>query len=343
MKFDFAIGNPPYQESQESTSDKPVYNEFMDAAYSVADKVELITPARFLFNVGKTPKEWNKKMLSDTHLKVSFYEQNSNKVFPNTNINGGVVITYRDAHKEFGEIGVFSHFEELRSISSRIKPFLVAGNITDLMYLQNKFFLDVLYRDYPEYEKIISSEGKERRIVSSSFEKLDVFSDYKNSENDIQILGIYSNKRKCRWINSKYIEDNGNLNSWKVVVSKSNGASGTLGEEAARIISTPVLIGPQTGHTQTFISIGKFGTRLEAEACLKYIKSKFARALLGILKITQDNPPDRWSFVPAQNFTSLSDINWTESISNIDKQLYEKYGFTEAEINFIETHVKEME
>ena len=52
MKFDFCIGNPPYQESQEATSDKPVYNHFIDAAYDIADKVELITPARFLFNAG---------------------------------------------------------------------------------------------------------------------------------------------------------------------------------------------------------------------------------------------------------------------------------------------------
>ena len=70
MKFDFVIGNPPYQETLENTSDKPVYNEFMNAAYETADAVELITPARFLFNAGKTSKVWNQKMLSDEYLKV---------------------------------------------------------------------------------------------------------------------------------------------------------------------------------------------------------------------------------------------------------------------------------
>ena len=84
MKFDYCIGNPPYQESRETTKDMPVYNDFMDAAFTVADRVELVTPARFLFNAGATPKNWNSKMLSDKHFKVLEYEGDSSKVFKNT-------------------------------------------------------------------------------------------------------------------------------------------------------------------------------------------------------------------------------------------------------------------
>lgn len=75
---------------------------------------------------------------------------------------------------------------------------------------------------------------------------------------------------------------------------------------------------------------------------MKYIKTKFARTLLGLLKITQDNPPAKWKFVPLQDFTSNSDIDWTQSIHDIDLQLYKKYGLDEKEIEFIETKVKEM-
>ena len=89
MKFDFIVGNPPYQEETEGTSDRPIYNLFMDAAFKVSDKVMLITPARFLFNAGKTPKAWNEKMLNDPHFKVIDYEQDSSKVFLNTDIKGG--------------------------------------------------------------------------------------------------------------------------------------------------------------------------------------------------------------------------------------------------------------
>lgn len=90
--FDFVIGNPPYQVEAPgtSTSDKPVYNDFMDMAYRVSGTVELITPARFLFNAGATPKAWNEKMLNDRHLKVLAFEQDSSKVFENTDIKGGL-------------------------------------------------------------------------------------------------------------------------------------------------------------------------------------------------------------------------------------------------------------
>ena len=81
----------------------------------------------------------------------------------------------------------------------------------------------------------------------------------------------------------------------------------------------------------------------EAEHVLKYIKGKFARAMLNTLKITQHNKRDTWKNVPLQDFTSSSDIDWSQSIADIDKQLYKKYNLTPEEIDFIETHVKEME
>ena len=118
MKFDYVIGNPPYQETQEGTSDNPIYNCFMDAAYEIAEKVELITPARFLFDAGKTPKVWNEKMLEDEHLKVEYYEQDSSKVFSNTDIKGGVAVTYRDKSKIFGAIDTFTQYPVLNSVCS---------------------------------------------------------------------------------------------------------------------------------------------------------------------------------------------------------------------------------
>ena len=121
MKFDYVIGNPPYQETLQNTSDKPIYNDFMDASYQISDKVELITPARFLFNAGKTAKVWNEKMLNDVHLKVLYYEPDSSKVFSNTDIKGGVAITYRDGNAEFGAIGSFTPYNELNDILHRVK------------------------------------------------------------------------------------------------------------------------------------------------------------------------------------------------------------------------------
>ena len=108
------------------------------------------------------------------------------------------------------------------------------------------------------------------------------------------------------------------------------------------MLSTPLIGEPLIGGTESFISIGCFETYNEAEALLKYVKTKFARTLLGILKITQHVTPEKWKYVPLQDFTPSSDIDWSKSIHEIDLQLYRKYGLDEKEIEFIETHVKEM-
>ena len=65
--------------------------------------------------------------------------------------------------------------------------------------------------------------------------------------------------------------------------------------------------------------------------------------MLGILKITQYNPAPKWKYVPLQDFTSDSDIDWSQSVADIDRQLYAKYGLDDEEIQFIESHVKEMD
>lgn len=64
--------------------------------------------------------------------------------------------------------------------------------------------------------------------------------------------------------------------------------------------------------------------------------------MLGTLKVTQDNPKSVWRNIPLQDFTDQSDIDWTQSVADIDKQLYAKYGLDTTEIDFIESHVKPM-
>lgn len=342
FKFDVVIGNPPYQEEAKDTSDKPIYHLFMDEAFKIADKVSFITPARFLFNAGKTPKAWNEKMLNDEHFKVVFYEQDAARVFTNNLFEGGVAITYRDAKTVFGAIGHYTAYPELNSILHKVTS-KKESSINTIMYLQNKFNLKELYSVYPEYKNVIGSRGKERRLTTSIFAAVpEVFSEERNSNLHLSILGLLNSQRVCLFIDRRFVEPTVNLDKYKVLIPKSNGASGTLGVEPARMISTPELGEPGKGFTQSFISVGAFDTLFEAEAAFKYVKSKFARAMLGALKVTQDNPPEKWQYVPLQDFTSSSDIDWTQSISDIDQQLYQKYGLDESEIEFIESHVKEM-
>ena len=339
MKFDFVIGNPPYQEETVGTSDTPVYDRFMDASFVVSKKALLITPARFLFNAGKTPSAWNKKMLNDEHFKVLDYYPVSDKVFSNTDIKGGVAVTYRDETQKLGPIGVFTTYPELNSIYKKVTSNMEQGGLTDLFYMQNKFKLNTLYADYPQYKNIIGSEGKERRLTAAILYQLDVFTEAQEKDEDVAIIGVINNKRVKRYIDRKYLDlEKTNLNKWKVLVPKSNG-SGVLGE----VLSTPLIAEPTMGYTQTFLGIGAFDNESDAQAAYKYIISKFARTMLGVLKITQDNPPEKWKNVPLQDFTNHSDIDWTKSVHKIDLQLYDKYGLSADERNFIETHVKAMD
>ncbi|MBR5426794.1 MAG: Eco57I restriction-modification methylase domain-containing protein [Clostridia bacterium] len=355
MKFDYIIGNPPYQD--ETLGDNkgfapPIYDKFMDEAYQISDKVELIHPARFLFNAGSTPKAWNKKMLSDPHFKILFHEQNSVSVFPNTDIKGGIVISYRDTTKDFGEIGVYTVFDELNSIKNKVCDKAYFISLQSIMYSAYSYhFTDKLHIDFPEIKykeenginKGRLSKGHDYDLKSNVFDSLqglDVFFETKPTDREsyIQILGLSNNERVYRFIRREYITETDNLDFYKVFLAKANG-SGALGE----VMSTPLIGSPLIGSTESFISIGKFNNREEAENTEKYIKTKFARCLLGILKTTQDITPAKWAFVPLQDFTSISDIDWTQSISEIDGQLYQKYGLSPDEIAFIESHVKEME
>ena len=344
MNFDVVVGNPPYQKEAPgtSTSDKPIFHLFMDAAFSIAPIVELIVPARFLSNAGATPKEWNERMLNDEHFKVLKYEPNSQDVFPAALIPGGIAITYRDNNQVFGAIGSFVQFPELSTINEKVWK-IESVSLNTIMHSQNKFDLGTLYYDYPEMKEHIGSNGKDKRfrqIVMERFPKIFV----ENGNKDYyRVLGLIKKQREYRYIKKKYVQAENWINYFKVFIPFSNGASGTLGEKAARLISKPVIGYPGDCITQTFISVGCFDSEEEALHLLKYVKSKFARIMLGILKVTQGNKAETWEYVPTQDFTSHSDIDWSKTISDIDKQLYSKYGLTPEEIAFIEAKVEPME
>ena len=302
----------------------------------MAQRVSLLTPARYLFNAGKTPKDWNTKILNDEHFKVVDYWADSTDVFPTVDIKGGVAVMYRDLKENFGKIGTFTAYSELTSIANKVTSPL--GGLSEIVYPQNKFNLKEVYNQCPEARKIIGSNGTERRLTTPIFKQLTLFYVNQTGQNTYKILGLIDNKRCYRWIDRQYIEAHPNLEKYKVIVPKSNG-SGAIGE----VLSTPLIGEPLVGVTQTFLTIGAFDTRTEAEACLKYIKTKFARTMLGLLKATQDNPKETWRLIPLQDFTAASDIDWTLSVAEIDQQLYRKYRLEEKEIAFIEEKVRAME
>lgn len=341
-KFDVVIGNPPYQEEAKGsgTRDTPVYHLFMDAAYELGDKAILITPARFLFNAGFTPKAWNEKMLADTHLQVAHYVDNSDKLFPGTDIKGGIAVTYRNGSKNGEPIGTFTKYPELNEILHRV---LVVGmtSLSEFITTSRSFrYTSQLYDDHPRL-LALRPKGNEGLVESNAFKQFSpVFHETMPADGHdyVRVFGLAGRERAFRWIRREYFDGPENLWKYKVALPKANG-SGVLGEA----LSSPVCLEPGVGTTHTFITIGTLDSQDEARALLRYIKTKFLRTMLGITKITQDNKRYAWKYVPAQDFTASSDIDWSKPIPEIDQQLYAKYGLAAEEIAFIEDNVKPME
>ena len=149
---------------------------------------------------------------------------------------------------------------------------------------------------------------------------------------------------EIRYVDSNLITKNKDIaDKWKIFMSKSNGAAGLLTDnKEVSILGKPYLAKPKSACTDSLIPIGNFESEFEAKALESYIKTKFLRYMVGILKTSQNILQNVYQFVPLQDFTPESDIDWTKSIEEIDEQLYEKYKLNNEEAKFIDEIIKPM-
>lgn len=341
MKFDVIVGNPPYHKENTDNGRKlPMYNQFMDISFEKAPISVLITPARFLFGAGQTTENWNQKILNDKHFKVAKYEPDAIKIFPDVieDIKGGILISLYNKNNDYGAIGIFSAYKELNTILNKVKQYKDFKSFESEISSQGVFkFTKECLKRYPEIESV-SGKGTKEKIISKIVELLpDIFTETKKDDDSITFLAKGKTSRISRFISRRNIQKNNYIDTFNVLIPESNG-KGAFDE-----FSSPVISEVGNGFADTFLAIGTFATRNEAENALKYIKTKFARAMLGVKKATQHNPKSTWTYVPLQDFTSNSDIDWSKSIAEIDRQLYAKYGLSDEEIAFIEKMIKPME
>lgn len=340
---DIIIGNPPYQDDavgEQKTYNGPIYNHYLDCAYIISDVVEMIHPARFLSNAGSTPKAWNKKMLEDKHLGICGFWNKSVRLFDDTDIKGGIAVSLRDKKVEKGPIGLFTPYPELNAIVQSVCKDKKFKSMSDIVVSRTAYrFTDLMHKEHPEAMSQLSN-GHPYDVSTNIFERLpQVFFDEKPNDGNeyIRILGRIDNSRIMKYVRRDYIRKVENLDGYKVFMAKAN-ATGAYGE----ILTPPILGEPTVGNTESFISIGNFGTGIEATSLIKYISTKFVRALLGALKTTQDITPEKWKFVPQQDFCEASDIDWSLSVEEIDALLYKKYNLSVEEIRFINENVQAM-
>lgn len=356
MKFDVVIGNPPYQENDNgiresgvgNASASPLYHLFVDSAISVGSMQSLIIPARWITGAGKGLGKFSEKMIRSTNIRYFTYFLSSKDVFPNNDIPGGVCYFIREnnysgkanietnylskievSKRYFDEhgFGVFIPFNKLTNILVKVKKMadIDSENIQTIVSVRKPYGLST---DYFRNTKKYNLPNVQDSLLKSD---------------DIEVFGLNEGKRASKFIPRNYPIPFGNdtIFKYKVFLPYAYGG-GMLGEvESVTMLGKPLIGKPGQICTETYLSIGNFEEECQAENLLKYIKTKFFRVLVGVLKSTQ-HATRTFRLVPLQDFTSTSDIDWSQSIADVDKQLYNKYGLTQEEINFIETNVKEM-
>ncbi len=342
MKFDFVIGNPPYQENDggAQASAKPVYHFFVKEGQKIGRVVSMIMPSRWMTG-GKGLDSFRQEMISDKHFSSLHDYTNSKDCFGNVEIKGGVCTVLWNENYD-GPCKCFLH--DNNKIDESLRFLQEDG---EDIYIRNPIFIKIIQkvklRNEQSFSTLVSSR-KPYGLTADSINSPQKYSLPNMSDveikNGYKILGLGDRQRRC-W---KYIPcdypipktDNA-LMKYKIFMAEAYG-SGELGEVA----SEPILGKPGELCTETFLQIGIFDKSMEALNIINYIKTKFFRALISIKKQTQHTTQKVYKYIPIQDFTSNSDIDWSKSIKEIDQQLYRKYKLSKEEIDFIEQHVKEM-
>ena len=338
MKFNVVIGNPPYQVNDgggTGSSAQAIYNKFIDICrFEFESKyISMIIPSRWMTG-GKGLDKFRNSMLGDRRIRVLHDYLDAGQCFPAVAIEGGICY-FRWDRDATGKCVFVSHTSDQSAFT---KERYLSDDSSDVVirYAESLSILDKT-RTANNFSSLVSPRNL-FKINIQLLESFPVIGGYK-------VFGRFDGKRGLRYL-SRYESKNERalrfLGNWKVFVSKADGAAGQLGIPIpARIIGKAELGDCDTICTETFLAIGPFATRIEAENVIKYATTKFFRFLVGTRKL-KNMTQKTYSFVPIQDFTENSDIDWSRSIDEIDSQLYAKYHLTEEETAFIEKMIKPM-
>lgn len=333
MKFNAIVGNPPYQEMDggASASAKNIYHYFVNVSKKLhPNYISLIIPARW-YTSGKGLDDFRRDMIHDKHIIKLFDYVDSKDIFPTVEIKGGICYFLRSENEEKACEIIYHNNEEIQ-YSTRYLYDL--GEI----YIRDERIISILHKvidnDFEAFEPIVSSR-KPYGLTGDFFKNPNKYNlpeifDKKVNSNDLTIIGRENKERTLKYIPNDYpLPTNDGLNKYKVFVNRAYG-DGKLGQDKR---PEPLIGKPGELCTETFLQVGPFENEIEAQNALKYMETKLFKLLVGINKTTQDAPKRVYNFVPMQDFTDSSDIDWNSSIS---EQLYKKYNLTNEEQKFIE-------
>lgn len=338
MRFSAVVGNPPYQElvannGKSVSQANPIYNLFVRAAIKLKpDYISMITPSLWMTG-GTGLDDFRKEMLTENHISKLFDYESSEPIFPTVAIAGGI-----------------SYFLYDQKVTGHTEDHYFRKNGTSLVCDVNmaEIGTDIFIRDQPS-SGILQKVG----VFSKGFVSFDtlvstyspfangIVGNYKNDFKDTEFPGsikIYryergTSKRYAYIDRKKIIANQDWIDRHKVFVSKA-------GEVSAKFNGLPFYGEPGSACNETYLVVGPFESKIECDNAIKYMNTSIYKFFIAQIKKTQNAARGVYRYVPIQDFSKTSDIDWSQSLDVISKSLYKKYGISDDEVVFIESIVQ---
>ena len=343
MKFNVIVGNPPYQQSDggAQASAKPIYNLFVDVAKQLSpSNIAMIMPTRW-FAGGKGLDTFRSQMLNDIHISELHDFLKPDLIFQNINLRGGICYFHWDKGYD-NSIDLTKVFTYTDDLIPKINERSLKTEDSDIL-IRHSVAIEIIKKinstpGFTSFENHISPRRPfdiDANIVKNTKKYR---SDKKGLKNPVICFG---KGKQTGFLEREDITKNDDwIDKIKVFTPRANNIGTELNDDNLNSF----LGNPNTICTESYLVIGVDLNLNEQSAknLMKYLTTKFARFQHSLGKASQDATSKTFRFVPVQNFTSKSDINWNKSTQEIDKQLYSKYKLTNEEIEFIESMIKPM-
>jgi len=320
MKFDVIIGNPPYQMSDGGSGGSaiPIYHKFINTAKKLNPRfLTMIVPSRW-FAGGRGLDNFRDEMLNDKRISKIFDFPNSSDCFPGVEIKGGVCYFLWERDYS-GQCEITNINKNKKNV---LKRPLVEKNLN--FFIRYNQSISII-------RKILKNDEKKIDSLISPMKPFGFRTFFKGSKNKKKnSVKIFHNGGEGYVANNEIKINKEIIDKHKVFITRGYGAGESFPHQ---ILNKPFYGEPGSVCSETYVFIGPFKSKKVCENVISYIKTKFFRFLVLMIKNTQDAPRSVYRLVPIQDFN--------EKMS--DEYLYKKYQLTDSEIKFIDEMIRPME
>lgn len=322
MKFNVIVGNPPYQGADNKSS---IYPEFVEYAVDLSDIACMITRDNWL--TGMAFEDMRDHMNDKGSVTEICHYPVVGEIFNNV----GVAVAYFLWKKDTSEKAVYTRIENGKIVQSRqvdVSNIILSETASNII---DKVHVDVDWASYFNSRSYPFMDQRKRFALDDSY-----------TQDDYYNVAVLVNKERPVFTNIRNFQNEDEVKKYKVLCGVIINEA--LLKSPGNVLTNIKAIGPMQVASETWSLIATFDNEEETVNCKKYVKSKFFRFLANQTVNNRANvTKNAFKYIPIQDFTCNSDINWSQSITDIDKQLYRKYNLTESEINYIETNIKSMD